>query len=1108
LIKTKLREIFTGLKKNDINFNLSIFNIGKNAEYRFLKKGETLFRIGDKSENFYLIIKGSLQILKFKKKLIDISIEEYLEYLRKFIQNDESFLVEKMLLLNRDIFYIEKKEIEINLENLFLIRLKIMLLRCANIFEIETFFERYKKKIEDYNLLSIYEYTDDNKILEYKNYLETYVKNDTKINLIEQRHFENFLINSKEIKKLSLLYYEEFLIIEEGNYFGDKGLDSNSSRNATITAKEDSHLVFVSKEIYRKYISKQKLKLNDEIIKFLYNSFFNKIMDKKIFELKHFSSFIYEEHYKNDILIRQNEDFKYVYFIFDGYIDLKMKKNLFEIEENIKFLIGIENQISREIKEDKDLYTNLKRYSLKSINLNTYKNDFIIKKEYTIKSISKNEIFGLENFYFNYPSFQTAIVTSKSLSLFKIEVKTLRNILKLESDLNVIKDHSINKTKNSIWRYFEIKKNSIQLFLKIKNQEKDTKNNLFLKSKKKDYSNENILLNNQFLLNNSKINNKNMENENMYKNLKNIEKNIDKSLSFFENKFDKSISKFKENENIYKKIQSNYFSDLENSNLLLSPNILSRNSNLSNNYMSNLNLIKNKSNDSKAILSSKNPRNISKCDYFDIPSNFFNMDPMEEFNNQQIDEISLKIETNCNKHTQLNDLKKINQNKPKDMSILNNMILDKTEKKIQNIISRNNSILNKSREKKDDSILINNSKNKFKNNYDRKLLSFTKKLPIKNLYTKINKNFNSAEEQIDKNEKKDFILLSAEDRNGKMELRKKKNKIRIKFMNFENHKIEKENGVLEENLFNEKFFNHSLLNFQRKKNLFLPKFKRNFEKKNDQLEMIKHYEVDRPNSTNINIDKKNKIFEYPMKNNILKNNTYYSQKDNISLLNHTINFSFLNQSEKNDVYIEKKKKILTNNRKENNKLNKSIYSCFPENLFNKSLSKLNLSNQKNKTFSIYDKKNDIDNPEIFNNMLLKSLDHLPYYEKDENDIYQNLSFHKKFFLNTEKKNKENYKNNLFKNNNNLYLKNEFKDNSSKAYISYFDENKDIHFFKQDNKNYSIKILNDNDIFNSNLNKGNKFMKINKNNTKYTFEKSYFKDNNIFRENFIKFKKKK
>jgi hypothetical protein len=72
---------------------------------------------------------------------------------------------------------------------------------------------------------------------------------------------------------------------------------------------------------------------------FLVENFFFKKMNYKFFEKKYFPHFIYEEYHRGSIILNENENNKYIYFLKDGDIELTINKSLLDIHNLVKTLI-------------------------------------------------------------------------------------------------------------------------------------------------------------------------------------------------------------------------------------------------------------------------------------------------------------------------------------------------------------------------------------------------------------------------------------------------------------------------------------------------------------------------------------------------------------------------------------------------------------------------------------------------------------------------------------------------------------------------------------------------------------------------------------------------
>ena len=115
-------------------------------------------------------------------------------------------------------------------------------------------------------------------------------------------------------------------------------MDANTTRNATIRAKEDTHTAYISCSSYFRHVVVEKAAINDKKVHFLNMNFiFNKITMKK-FEQKYFGLFICNNYKKGDIIYHENDFPNNVYFIEEGDIELYTSKNIYELQNVIEYL--------------------------------------------------------------------------------------------------------------------------------------------------------------------------------------------------------------------------------------------------------------------------------------------------------------------------------------------------------------------------------------------------------------------------------------------------------------------------------------------------------------------------------------------------------------------------------------------------------------------------------------------------------------------------------------------------------------------------------------------------------------------------------------------------
>jgi len=512
ILKTKLQEVIFETNRDKFKNKLLFYKLAKEIQFEYFEKGNEIFKIGDKGDKFYIILQGNIDILKPLEEYSELSLEDYIGFLINLKNKNEIFFVKNILNANKDIINIEYENIESLNESIFERKLVEFLLKYSpKSQDIENFFKINNKEIStcklDLNLLKKLE-NDVNELqtkinnsdkCNEKNKEEDYVifnlnhDEEDQTTLIDNMNklsrkiyfiISEYIINQNkylkekskkleldlklenlEIRKQYIIYkHAKFLTLKEGFYFGDNALENDCPRNATIIAgDQNAYLATVDKDFYIEYLLKEKVKLANKKIDFVFNSVFNRFMKREIFEKRFFNNFIYEEYFKDQILIKENQKFEYVYFIYEGGLELQTKINYFELEEQMRTLIKFCDEFKDEIYVDDESSKLFKKYNPRKLRNRDFKDEFMNKKSCVIKKIAKNEIFGLENFFFKFQAFHTAIVNTNKLSLFKIDTYSLKKIMYSESlgERNV-KNYCSKKIASIVSRLFELKRGMIE----------------------------------------------------------------------------------------------------------------------------------------------------------------------------------------------------------------------------------------------------------------------------------------------------------------------------------------------------------------------------------------------------------------------------------------------------------------------------------------------------------------------------------------------------------------------------------------------------------------------------------------------------------------------
>ena len=458
-----------------------------NAFYMEIKnKNDTICRINDKSEYFYIILNGGVSILETEQIDCEMNCEDYYKLILNFRNNKEQYLLEKTLEENKINFPIDIEDINI-LEKILL---KIYIISKNNIKSlkdnpnyIEIILEKvglknsdfgielYKKKFETKNKKIIIENElkkiqnegnacpEDKKLCNYKDEeaIEISKKNEQiilnkLINIVPDNLCRKyyFLTCTPELP-ITYFRYKEEKTLQEFDYFGDNEIHYYSSK--IVSNRDKTELLCFKFDIYNEFISHMKSKLVSNQVDFLLNNFFFSSIYKGFFDKIYLKFFEYSKYYINQIIIEENEPIKYIYFVKAGNVKIYSNRNI--IQNHI--LIEIIQNIFK--KKNSLLFNNSK---LLDIDFNLYpelktdfellKNDIKLTNEIHLMTYQEKQCIGFECFFFGFNSLYTAKAISDKVEVYKISIEKLVKILS-------------NKNKRALYDYSRQAEKSIKILL-------------------------------------------------------------------------------------------------------------------------------------------------------------------------------------------------------------------------------------------------------------------------------------------------------------------------------------------------------------------------------------------------------------------------------------------------------------------------------------------------------------------------------------------------------------------------------------------------------------------------------------------------------------------
>ena len=103
--------------------------------------------------------------------------------------------------------------------------------------------------------------------------------------------------------------------------FGEKGLDENTLRTATVICASNCHFGIMRKDDYIRVLKEPSLQLADDRKNFFYQNVFNKMVDKAISAIISFDFFKMKfEPKRNTILYKQGDKPDYIYCVYKGEV--------------------------------------------------------------------------------------------------------------------------------------------------------------------------------------------------------------------------------------------------------------------------------------------------------------------------------------------------------------------------------------------------------------------------------------------------------------------------------------------------------------------------------------------------------------------------------------------------------------------------------------------------------------------------------------------------------------------------------------------------------------------------------------------------------------------
>ena len=643
-----LLETFMNLiQSQSENLNDVLIKLSKIIQYSPRIKNDLIVQYGDKGDDFYVILHGSIGIFVPKYTEYHMNEQDYILQIFTFRKYNQIELLTQCLKKNRLIFSISYENIDDFITDLhfrktiggvFLDDKKILK-------EADLLYENIIKKENNIN---------NNINIKPENYIK---QNDVSDSI--KRYFDS----TKKIVKIP--NYELVAVFQTGDTFGELALEhSNSKRMATIIALSDCDFGIIDKNIYTKLIKDSVSKRKNKFFGLIYTyKIFNGIK-RTMFDKKYYNFFRTKIIKKDSLLIQEGKNCDNIYFILSGEYELYVEKNIAEINQLIINLFHLYNNIRTERKNNNEVNNTINENDIINLDLNLkefiklndyekffesrgytskYYNNMILSKKKVVLGIYKSrQILGLNDIIYRVKNKENKSLinckcTSKMGELYYISYKKFLEMYIFEDKVKINTNELLMQNLHCFFKtLFSYKK---YLFEVVDRREKETINDL------KD-DNNNILNKNE----------ENKTNSNIY----------NKSNNFLTNKLIKN--RFFSCKKIINNIQKNNFNDINiiannntnpnnnNNNKLNSPKVT--------HYRSKLNLFVS----SRKILS-KDSLLSKKDENFNIISYVYNMKHNQNYKNGDFINLLINndISNSYEKKSKIKSPKRIYKQKSKSM---------------------------------------------------------------------------------------------------------------------------------------------------------------------------------------------------------------------------------------------------------------------------------------------------------------------------------------------------------------------------------------------------------------------------------------------------------
>ena len=439
-------------KLTEIYISSIISKLADNVGIEIYKQNEFVVKMNEIGHDCYFLVSGILSVLKPVEYHIELTYDEYIQYLANLIKNKEYEIIDNIRRVNQN--YIDlglAEDLESIIKSYVIIKLKKDI---NNLFKqgkftkefIENRFKLFNLSFEDYNLDSstINQHIEEimkgstlkeKDLKEFLDSVMTPKQENLKILKANDHIFENIK------HKYTIFKYEDFLYLKPGSFFGESALDSDiQKRNATIRTEEDCVILSLNNDIYKNLLFENNKKLKSFDVVFICKNFFFNDISTTIFNKNYFSAFKLISKTRDDIIYSQQENLTSVYFVKEGNIKLEINISITELYNLIRYYYDKLSKYSNlkigqaELNEIKENYLDDKTITDVRHQSQIMREKLNKKIKFELFTSSYCDTLGLEEYFLKEKYLCTSTVITKEAKIFELHSDSLNNIITIEKN--------------------------------------------------------------------------------------------------------------------------------------------------------------------------------------------------------------------------------------------------------------------------------------------------------------------------------------------------------------------------------------------------------------------------------------------------------------------------------------------------------------------------------------------------------------------------------------------------------------------------------------------------------------------------------------------------